>query len=169
MIRIPFAAAGLALLCACSSLDTSIDYDTKADFSHLSNYAWIETGDASLTGRRIQTAVDAALGRRGYALASEAPSFLVAAHIGRQDRVQVTDWGYSYPRYGGAWYGAGDLDVYTYQEGSLVLDVIDAKTRELMWRGTATRVIDPGWTAEERDKIVAEAVEALLEHFPPKP
>jgi len=165
------AAALAAALCACSSLDTSFDYDTAADFKRLSTYTWIEsTGSSqptSLTLQRVHAAVDEALAARGYRADGQAPDFLVAAHISTAERTQVTDWGYTYaPR--GAWYGARDIDVYTYQEGTLILDVVDAASRALMWRGTASRMVDPKWTPEEREKIVREAVAELLQRFPPK-
>jgi hypothetical protein len=160
-----------AALCACSSLETSFDYDTAADFSRLSTYTWIETTPgaeaSSLTLQRVRAAVDEALAARGYRADSQAPDFLVAAHISTEERTQVTDWGYTYaPR--GAWYGARDIDVYTYQEGTLILDVVDAASRSLMWRGTASRMVDPSWTPEEREEIVREAVAELLERFPPQ-
>ena len=170
----PFLAAALSIattLSACSSLDTSFDYDTAADFSRLKTYTWIESRSASeptsLTLQRVHTAVDEALAARGYRIDSQAPDFLVASHISTSERTQVTDWGYTYaPR--GAWYGSHDIDVYTYQEGTLILDVVDAASRSLLWRGTASRMVDPDWTPEEREKIVREAVDELLQQFPPK-
>jgi hypothetical protein len=163
---------GLLLLAAtgCSSLSTSFDYDTTADFAGLRTYSWIEdrggAESASLALKRVRTAVDRVLAERGYRLDSQAPDFLVAAHVTNQERVQVTDWGYSYGRYG-SWYGRRDLDVYTYDEGSLVLDVVDSASRSLVWRGTASRAVDPDWTPEKREQVVNEAVEALLQRFPP--
>jgi len=157
-------------LLGCSSLDTSFDYDTGADFSRLRAYTWIEDSSAAeaatLTLKRVRAAVDETLVARGYRADAQAPDFLVAAHISSAERVQVTDWGYTYaPR--GAWYGAHDIDVYTYQEGTLILDLVDAASRSLLWRGTASRMVDPDWTPQEREEIVREAVAALLERFPP--
>jgi len=60
------------------------------------------------------------------------------------------------------------IDVYQYEEGSLVLDVIDPAQSELVWRGTASKAIDRSWTPEERETEVREAVRALLAEFPPK-
>jgi hypothetical protein len=155
---------------ACSSLSTGFDYDTSADFSALSAYGWIEDEGSSqamsLALQRARTAVDAELGARGYRLDPQAPDFLVSVHVTSQERVQVTDWGYSYGRHG-AWYGSRDLDVYTYDEGSLVIDVVDPTRRALIWRGTASRVVEPDWSPDEREKVVREAVQALLEDFPP--
>ena len=71
---------------------------------------------------------------------SKTPDFRVALHTGQQSKVRVTDYGYGYGV--GRW-GGGGLDVYQYQEGTLILDVVDAKTKKLMWRGTAIGVVNP--------------------------
>jgi hypothetical protein len=55
------------------------------------------------------------------------------------------------------------VDTYEYEVGTLVLDFVDAKKKELVWRGTASGVIDPGKTAEQIDGIIAK----LLDNFPP--
>ena len=70
--------------------------------------------------------------------------------------------GYGYPYYGGGpgHYGA----VTTYTEGTLVIDIIDAKTDELVWRGSAVSPMsDETYDAKEINK----AVEKILEEFPP--
>jgi hypothetical protein len=116
--------------------------------------------------QRVGAAVEAGLKAKGYLQAEGAPDFLVATYVGRQSRIQVTDWGYGYgPR--GAWYGGG-VDVYQYEQGSLVLDIVDARTKKLVWRGTATAIIDPGASPEERTKRINEAVAKMLEDFPPR-
>lgn len=157
----------LALLAGCSSLKTSIDYDTEADFSGLVDYAWIDASDGSLTMQRVRKAVDEALAARGFHVDPASPDFLVSAWAGSEERVEVTDRGYSYGRWGGGVPAPG-VDVYRYQEGTLVLDAIDAGARTLIWRGTATKVVDPDATPEEREQGIREAVEALLERFPPE-
>jgi hypothetical protein len=161
----PLLLSALALA-GCSSLSTSFDYDTAYDFSGLKRYAWVGEEDTSLVGRRIHGAVDEVLARRGYELVQQDAQFLVAAHVSKRDRTQVTDWGYTYSPHG-AWYGGGGIDVWQYEEGTLLLDAVDAKTKQMVWRGTASRILEEGWTPEEREEVVREAVEALLEKFPP--
>jgi hypothetical protein len=161
------APAALTALAACSSLDTSFDYDTQYDFAPLKTYSWLEERDSTLVTKRVRAAVDEELARRGYRAAESAPDFLVATHVSTQEKVQVTDWGYTCsPRYG--WYGGSHLDVWQYQEGTLLLDVVDPKSRQLVWRGSASRVVESSWTPEEREKVTREAVAALLERFPPR-
>jgi hypothetical protein len=47
--------------------------------------------------------------------------------------------------------------------GTLLIDVIDAHTNELIWRGTASGIVDPGKTAEQIQDVVAR----MLVNFPP--
>jgi len=161
------AASAAALLASCSSLSTNFDYDTSHDFSGLHTYSWTDKQDDSLDLKRVHEAVDATLSQRGFQLSDSKPDFQVAAHISRQDKLRVTDWGYTYgPR--NYWYGGHDVDVTQYQEGTLILDVVDPTKKQLVWRGTASRPVDGSWTPEDRDEIALEAVQALLAEFPPK-
>lgn len=162
-----WAAVALAVLPACSGLSTNFDYDTAHDFSGLHTYAWIEKQDNSISMKRVRESVDAELQARGFARTDARPDFQIAAHIGTKDRLRVVDWGYTYqPR--GYWYGGRDIDVYEYEEGSLVIDVIDPGQSTLVWRGTASKAVDRTWTPEERDEEVREAVKTLLAEFPPQ-
>jgi len=161
------AAILLAVMPACSSLATSFDYDTAHAFGAPKTYAWIEKQDNSIGMRRVRDSVDAELAARGLTQTATKPDFQIAAHLGTQEKLRVVDWGYSYPSRG-YWHGGHDVDVYQYEEGSLVLDVIDPTKSELVWRGTASKAVDPSWTPEEREVEVREAVRALLSEFPPK-
>jgi len=159
----------LALLFACSSVSTNYDYDTSYDFAKLKTYRWADIPSKSdanpLVIQRVGAAVEGQLKAKGYAPAEGAPDFLVAAYVGKRTRIQVTDTGYRYgPR--GAWYGGG-VDVYEYEEGSLVVDIVDARTKQLVWRGTATSILDPDATPEERTERINEAVAKMFKDFPP--
>ncbi|MCK6460911.1 MAG: DUF4136 domain-containing protein [Planctomycetes bacterium] len=162
----------LALLAACSSVSTNYDYDMSYDFSKLKTYRWADIpakSDADpLVVQRVGSAVESGLKAKGYAQAEGAPDFLVATYVGRRTRIQVTDWGYGYgPR--GHWYGGGGVDVYEYEEGSLIIDIVDAKTRQLAWRGTAIGIVDPSATPEEKTERINDAVARIFEDFPPTP
>jgi hypothetical protein len=160
----------LALVVACSSVSTNYDYDTSYDFSKLRSYRWADIPSRSdadpLVVQRVGTAVEAQLKAKGFVPAEGAPDFLVATYVGRRTRIQVTDWGYAYGPHAG-WYGR-PVDVYEYEEGSLIVDVVDARTRRLAWRGTAIGIVDPGATPEGKTERINEAVAKILEQFPPK-
>ena len=159
----------LVLLFACSSVSTNYDYDTSYDFAKLKTYRWADIpsqADANpLVVQRVGAAVEAQLKAKGCAQADGAPDFLVATYVGRRTRIQVTDWGYGYGPHA-RWYGGG-LDVYEYEEGTLIVDIVDARSKQLVWRGTATRIIDPEITPEERTERINEAVAKVFEDFPP--
>jgi len=163
-----------ALLASCSSVSTSYDFDPKADFAGLETYRWIESKvdeDADpLVMRRVRRAVDDRLAAAGYRkVEGGGADFGVAAHLRSRQRVAVRDSGYAGPYYG---YGYGHwverrVDVYEYEEGSIILDVVDTNSNKLVWRGVATAAVPEHPKPEERTKLVIEAVEKLLAKFPP--
>jgi len=135
--------------------------------------------DNTILRNRVHTAVDAALSARGFRKVSSDPDFLVAYHVSldRQQSVQTLNsyygyspgWGYGYgasyrPGY---WAGSPETYVYEYEEGTLILDVVDPKSKELMWRGSAQDEVNFKSTPEKAQAQINEAVNGMLEHFPP--
>ncbi len=164
----------LFLLIACSTISVNYDYDRGADFTVLRTYDWLpippEAGVDGITVKRIINAVDAGLEAKGFTRTSEAPDFLIAAYGEKVTKVQVRDRGYDYGRYRYRGYpGLEDrrIDVYQYEEGTLILDFVDAHKSELIWRGSASAVIDPYASPEKRERQISEAVEKMLGNFPP--
>ncbi len=168
------------LLTACSSSITyNYDWDRDEDLRKYSSYAWMAVpttlpGDvktarerSDLLDKRIRRAVTAQLEARGHRLDDANPTFVVAYHVGSEDKVSVTDWGY---RYGpGPWgYYGRDIDVRQYTQGTLVIDFIDASTRQLFWRGEASKAVDQNATQEEVDQVINEAVAGILRNWPPE-
>jgi hypothetical protein len=162
---------------SCSSVyDVQFDYDTKADFSNLKKYEWLpipETVETDkLTIMRIKYAVDTQLGAKGLRKTSNNPDFHIATHVGSKDKVRVTNWGYGYApygRYGAGYGGSGGVDVHQYEEGSLILDFVDPKSKNLIWRGSVKAQIDSATTPKSRDNLINEAVTKILKNFPPPP
>jgi hypothetical protein len=181
-VRVVFSIVliGAVLLAVgCSSISVRHDFDTQADFTAYQTYAWLQqpttaVGDAeaaqrtnTLLDKRIKRAVDAELAAKGMKPSAENPDLLVIYHTGLDRKVDVQDWGYSYPRYPyGGWYG-GQVDVYEYDEGTLIVDLIDAESDQLVWRGTATKVIDETASPEKREANLNEVVTRLFADYPP--
>jgi hypothetical protein len=173
------AAACVALLAGCTSFPVETDYDPAVDFATLQTYAWIDgppkTGDPrldnDLLARRIRRAIDTQLAAKGYREAeSGAPDFEVTYLLGVERQVDVQTYVDTYPR-GYRWY-PGPSQAYTtvreYDVGSLVIDVVDPRKKQLIWRGsTEARLQDDG-TPEERDARANAAVSAILDRFPPQ-
>ncbi len=171
-----FALCLLALVMGCSDITVKHDYDKDAPFAALKTFDWLPmptmaAGSVkaamernSLLDNRIKTAVNNQLAAKGYTQSAGNPDFLLMYHTGAQDKVDVTNWGYGYGR---PYWGASHVDVYQYTQGTLILDIIDAKTKQLIWRGYAEGTIDPNASTEKREKRLNEAVTKILAKFPP--
>jgi hypothetical protein len=173
LLCVAFVAAG------CSSISIRHDFDQDADFASYRTYAWLEqpttaVGDVdaarqmnTLLDKRIRAAVDAELTAKGLTSVAENPDLLIAYHTGVENKIDVTDWGYTYPTYYGGWYGGRDIDVYTYHEGTLIVDLIDAKAKQLVWRGEATKTLETDPTPEQREQNLHAAVSKMFANYPP--
>jgi hypothetical protein len=168
----------MGFVVSCSTIyGVQYDYDKQADFKNLKTYDWMtvpEKADIdSLKVERVKKAVNAELQAKGLMMTSNNPDFLIAEHMGRKDKVQVTNWDYGYGssgRYrGGGYWGPQGVDTYQYEEGSLILDFVDAKSNKMIWRGVAKAQIDDTNTPEKSEKLINEAVQEILKNFPPKP
>ncbi len=173
-----------ALVAGCSSIETSYDYDPKANFAGLKTYEWLKepqklTGDPRIDGNtilanRIYEAVDTELAARGFRKISGDPDFLVAYHVSLDKRRSVQTlnsyygygpgWGYGYgasyrPGY---WAGAPETYVYEYEEGTLILDIVNPENKELIWRGSAQDEVHFKSTPEKDQTQLNEAVILIL-------
>ena len=171
---------GIAVLVVsgCSSINTTYDYDSHTDFSKLQTFAWMpreaNTGgnaqqaqmENSLFAKRLKNAVNNNLEAKGYSINTEDPDFVIVYHTGVQDKVNVTNWGYTYGPYWGPW--GESVDVHQYTEGTLILDFISYDTKNIVWRGTAQKALSGDVDPEKADANIQKAVDQLLIKFPPQ-
>lgn len=183
---IAIVGAAAFLLSACSSYRVNSDYDKAIDFSKYSTYTWIPAPDPTQEGatpendglvrRRIERAVNRVMTSKGLRQVDNAAdaNLLLNEHISvdKKLRVNTTNYGYGYGRWG-YYGGAGPYNTTThvdqYEEGTLMIDLIDASTKELVWRGSATTRLKELKTPEEREAQINKAVNAILEKYPPPP
>jgi hypothetical protein len=158
-------------------IDVRTDYDTAADFSRLRTYRWLQTPsnaprdpriDNDLLQSRVRVAVNDALHAKGYTEASENPDFRVTYHVMLRDKLDVQSFPLYYGYGLGSWPGASDVRLSQYEEGTLMLDVIDSASNELVWRGAAQARIDPNRSPQERTELINSAVRKMLDRFPPQ-
>jgi hypothetical protein len=158
-------------LAGCSSISISQDYDPAYDFSKLKTYGFLPLTESSgidqLTANRMSDAIKKELGAKGYTL-SETADFGVALYFTMKTKTNVQSYGYGYG-YGGYWGrpGYGGVDVTQYDEGTLVIDIIDMAKKELIWRGTGSKALSQSPTVEERTANINNAVAEILGQFPP--
>jgi hypothetical protein len=168
--------AGLAAVlvaAGCSSMSVHSDYDHNVDFSKYRTWSWLPkksesmdtgAGISPIVKRRIADAIGEELSAKGFQKASS-PDFYVVFFAGVQQRQELRSSGPVYGPYGyGFGWGATDIYTYTYEEGSLVIDVVDAKKNEAVWRGTASGVV--GRDSGDGQKV-DEVVRKVLMSFPP--
>jgi hypothetical protein len=167
----------LAVLTGCSNLSVNYDYDNNTDWAKFKTYGWMGGSGGSadptsavpqtdLLDQRVHNSVDFEMQQRGITMGDD-PDLLVVYHIGTQEKVQVTDWGYNYSDY--YWgYGGRQIDVQQFTEGSVVFDLIDAETNNLVWRGTGTGVVDQSQKSpEEMQEKADKVIHKIMESFPP--
>lgn len=158
----------------CSSVEINYDFDQQADFNRYKTFQWMtpDTQMSSLLGSRISKAVETELESRNLQSVSDDPDLLVTYHAGKQDKVDITSsgYGYGYGGYRGVYGGGygGGIETYNYTEGTLIIDIVDASRMELVWRGTATGVLDDNPSPEKVDQNVRDVVAKILVNYPPK-
>jgi hypothetical protein len=173
-------ALALVLVClSCSGIRVTTDYDPAADFTKVRSYAWLDEqsgvqGDradvTSLLDRRVRRSVDTELQKKGLSSVDRAGAdALVTYHLGVETKLDVNtiDTGYGYGR---GWYRGGvstHTTVTEYQEGTLLIDLVDPKAKQLIWRGSGQARIRRSSTPEEREQRIDEAVAEILKSFPP--
>ena len=176
-------ACSIVTLSACSTMTIELDHDASANFSNLKTYAWVSRAkrDPILTRindefveSRVQQAVNSQLATKGYQMqTSGTPDFLVSYYASLRAKLRVrTDYdGYREPSgsLGSSSYAGGTRTrVYDFDQGLLVLDIVDADTKKLMWRGTAKDAVDLSWSQQRKTAKISEAVRKMLSQFPPK-
>jgi hypothetical protein len=177
-MRLPLLASVLlvAALSACSSIKVTNDYDDTVNFSVLKTWSWYpepggpgagQSGIVTLTTSRIKSALEGELIGRRYEYVAEKGDFLVTFHTVLQQKIESTGDPYGYAWRRGYMGVAAAPDVMTYDEGSLLVDFIDPKTKTMIWRGTATAVVDPSSSTEKKEGLVREAVAEIMAQFPP--
>jgi len=179
-LAIAVMAADVALVgCATSSgnVDVTFDYDTGANFAALKSYSWMPpTGNAvgdELLVKRIKTTVDSQLQAKGPVPAEANPDFLIGMQLsGKSTYGGSTGVGVSVGipvgRAGRVSVGGGKSQAIEKKEGQLVLDFVDAKSKSLLWRATASGAVEPKSTPEQQQQRINAVVAEMLSYFPPK-
>jgi hypothetical protein len=164
--------------------DTKSDYDHRYDMSKLRSWDFksqkMETkdhlGDNDLWDKRVRKGLEEGLMEKGFAKAERGGAdFLVSYRLATKEKVETRYIDNRFPRrYSRFGYGRGwgwrrgwdwdrDLTVWRipYTESTLVVDIIDAKTNQLIWRGYDTETID----FKKSEKTINKSVEDLVKRF----
>jgi hypothetical protein len=165
-------SVGLVLLFAASAFAQQVktDYDRSADFSQYKTFSWekVQTQDA-LWVDRVKEAVNTALTAKGWTPVESGGDVAIVAIETTKTQNTLNTF---YDSFGGGWRwrglgGIGDATttVETYKVGTLLVDLFDAKTKKLIWRGSSSDTL-----SDKSDKNIKEldkGVKKMFDHFPP--
>lgn len=156
---------------SCSSVRVNADYDKKANFSGYKSYAYFKNGIdkaeiSDLDKKRILYAIDDAMASKGFSK-SETPDVLISIFTKEREVVNL------YQNYGFGWgwgwgpgWGMGYNRTTSTPEGTLFIDIIDAKTKELVWQGQGTGYLTTN--TNKKEECIKEFVTRILEQYPPQ-
>ena len=168
-------AAGIG----CGGMSTDWEYDNAFDFGALRTYDWIgiRAAPTEMVRRHFEQATDQALAAKGYARSAFNPDFRVVAYFDITRLGATSETGTGLSRGGvlpdsdipPSWLGeSGGTISYAAREGSVMLDMVEPRTKQLLWRGCVSDAFSARMKDEDRVAAVRDAVAALLSRFPPK-
>jgi len=165
------AALSLVMLTVGLAQQVQTDFDHQANFAQYKTYSWQEIKPGgSLWDSRIRNAVDAQLEAKGLThVANDGDIAIVAIKTSQTQRTLQT----FYDGFGGGWrwrgfggFGESTTTEQDYREGTLVIDLYDGKTKQLIWRGSTESVLSD--KAEKNEKNLDKGVAKMFKNFPPE-
>ncbi len=158
-------------LMSCSSVRVTSDYDKSVDYLQYKTYAFYKDGIDKvkihdLDKKRILKAIEKELQTKGMTT-SENPDLLVNIFTEATERIDVNQWNYGY---GWGWgpfgMGVNNSSVSRTTEGTLYIDLIDGKKKELVWQGVGEGVLTKN--IDKKEERINEFVNKILEKYPPQ-
>jgi Domain of unknown function (DUF4136) len=174
---------GIAILLslACVALpafasQVRVDFDHGVHFSSYRTYSWASGGDPAqdvlfpnqLMRERISCSIEEALAAKGLKRVASGGDLLVSYGVAVKEVPQFTTFNDG-PGWGWGWGWAGGFSTTTVQtiyEGTLVLSMVDARRKQLVFEGTSTDTISS--RPEKNTRKLAKGVNEIFEKYPPQ-
>jgi len=172
----------LGALAACTPYSVTFDYDNHAAYASYKSFDWYAASKRAqgkadgvenpIMDRRVRSAVEGQLAAKGFKLEKAGePDFLVTYYPAYRHGTVYTTTGF-----GGGWwrpwgYGVGTqfTEARNFREGSIILEIVDGKTNQLVWQAVAEGALTGLEDPEDADQQVGAAVKKMLSRFPPPP
>ena len=171
LIRIGLLWAGVLMACpVIKAQDVRYNFMPGTDFSKYHTYKWVSIEGAAhpnqIVDAQIKQAVDTQLTSKGLTKATgDTADLYVAYQIAVNQEKQWNAYGMG----GGIrWGGLATATSSNINVGTLVLDLYDPATKQLVWTGNATKTVDPSSNQEKNQKNLDKAMQKLLKNYPPK-
>lgn len=160
------------------TLKVTSDYDHRIDFSRYKTFALFRAGSSPtispLNQARIINSIKNEMKGKGFKEDTVSPDILVnsVAIVRNEAEVSAST---NYYGYGGLarpyYWGPGMTTAYTtysvenYKAGSLIIDIMDATTKKLLWQGAGNSKIDQ--PVDNPDVQIGKAIDKIMAEFPP--
>ena len=163
----------LFIVSSCDTVQVYSDYDRTVDFKQYKTFAFLKSGIdkveiSDLDKKRILNAIDQQLQAKGM-IKSETPDLLVNIFTKSREEVSVNQfnagWGYGWGYGWNPYMYGGQTTVSSSTAGTLYIDLIDAKKKELIWQGEGTGTLSKDM--DRKDEIVNNIVTQILAQYPP--
>ena len=173
---VKFGTAFVLALAACTvapAQDVTTSSMPGTEFTKFHTYKWVTIEGAAppnqIVDAQIKTSIDSQLAAKGLTKTDDDKADL---YVGYQVSIdQEKQWN-AYGMGGGPRWGiGGGMATATSSNisvGTLVLDMYDPSTKQLVWTGRATKTLEPGNSQEKKQKNLDKAMQKLLKNFPPK-
>jgi len=161
--------AVLSVAEAAFAQDVSYNAMPGINFAGFKTYKWVDIPGGvkldQILSAQVQQAIDTELASKGLTKTSDETADL---YVGYQAAIdQERQWN----AYGGGAYrmmgGMGTATSTTISVGTLGVDIYDSAGKQLVWRGSATKTIDPKANPDKRQANIGKAVKKLLKNYPP--
>jgi Domain of unknown function (DUF4136) len=178
-IKIFFVPLICFLISSCSTIRVQSDYDHSYNFRQYGSYRVASDSELNLRDalkrnplvyKRVLDAINKDLQAKGFILKRTGQAdFVVVAHAGVKEKMRLEQYNAAGYGWYHPWWGpyGGYTNISYYKEGTLVLDIVDFKNKELAWRGTGTDVIRNYSSGNDMQKDIDDAVTKILANFPP--
>jgi hypothetical protein len=170
--RLAAVAASVLTLTGCASMNVSSYLERGIDVGQYRTFGWgpaetLSTGDPRLDtdqffDERVRRDVERELAARGFEKTMSGPAdLLVHYHAGITQQIDARNIDH-----GDGYRDDDDRQPYVYEAGTLLIDLVDARTKKLVWRGWAEGSIDgvidnQEWMEQRIDQVVARILERL--------
>ena len=157
----------LALIINSCGVYVQFDYDSDVNFNNYNSYSFYEPDIekveiSDLDKKRILKSLDIGLKSKGLKRSND-PDILVTFETHSIERVYMNNY-FSYG-WNPFFYRYPYSSAYSSVQGTLYINFIDSKNQQLVWQGKGVGVLNE--YSKDRDKMIGNFVERILEKFPP--
>ena len=167
--RLAVLVAGFFLTAIVAMAGITSDFDHNVNFAHYKTYSWGKVQTANgLWDDRVKSAVASQLAAKGLTEVLSGGDVVVAARDAIHNQQQLNTFynGFGGRRFGGG-IGMSTTTVDTYKVGTLLVELFDGHSKNLIWQATANDTLSNN--SDKNIKSLDKNVHKMFEHYPPEP